>query len=547
VRLTKSFVMGRRAVAVVVAIATSACIAAVGDGGQRVSADEPPVVATTSGMLVGVQDPSGTREWRGIPYAAPPVGSLRWRPPQPVAPWTGTRLATEFAQHCIQPRFGGGTVGSEDCLYLNVFAPPTGTGAGPLPVMVHLHPGGNGFGGAYEEASSLVERGVIVVSLNYRLGVFGFVGHPALSAEGSLPEQGLLDQIAALGWVHDNITNFGGDPGNITLFGMSAGSFDTAALVASPLTRGMIQRAAIETAAFWTVTGVGNSLADKERFGLQTTEQFGCNQSADITTCLRSIPASELVEAAGPIDTQPMVGGIVLPRPVLDVFQQQGASVPLLIGSNREEAVFFLWPLSDPMRRGEFTRLTTDLLGTTKTAPALHLYPVADYDSNAWAAVAMFTDAIYTCPTRRLALAAATRAPTYRYLYTHVMQNDPDQAAVRAAHSFEDPFLWHHFYPLESGDPYSPTLIEEQLSATMASYWTNFAKRGDPNGAGLPTWPQYDPTAERYLVLDDVVGDDAAYHVPQCALMDPVAALFPRCNSLCHYYETAQWWHKFRD
>jgi para-nitrobenzyl esterase len=178
---------------------------------------------------------------------------------------------------------------------------------------------------------------------------------------------------------------------------------------------------------------------------------------------------------------------------------------------------------------------------------ALGLYPVADYDSNAWAAVAMFSDAIYTCPTRRLALAAAPHAPTYRYLYTHVMQNDPDQAAVRAAHTFEDTFLWHHFYSLESGDPYSPTLAEEQLSATMSSYWTNFAKRGDPNGPGLPAWPLYEPEAERYLVLDDVVRVDAAYHIPQCALMDSAAALFPTCTSLCHYYETAQWWHRFDD
>ena len=127
------------------------------------------------------------------------------------------------------------------------------------------------------------------------------------------------------------------------------------------------------------------------------------------------------------------------------------------------------------------------------------------------------------------------------------MENDPDQAAYRAGHTFEDTFLWHNFYPLRSGDPYSPTVAEDQLSATMSSYWTNFAKTGDPNGAGLPTWPTYDPTEERYLVLDDTVHADAAYHVPQCELMDTLPQPFPTCASLCNWFERAQWWHSIRE
>src|SRR5262249_3682987 len=167
--------------------------------------------------------------WRGIPYAAPPVGLLRWRPPAPVQPWVGVRDATTFMPQCIQLIDVNATDGSEDCLYLNIFVPLSATPSSRLPVMVHLHGGGNTFGAPYQDASAFVARDVIVVTLAYRLGVFGFVGHPALSAEGggSSGEYGVLDQIAALHWVHDNITAFGGDPTNVTLFGLSAGSFDT--------------------------------------------------------------------------------------------------------------------------------------------------------------------------------------------------------------------------------------------------------------------------------------------------------------------------------
>jgi para-nitrobenzyl esterase len=180
-----------------------------------------------SGVLVGSE-----AQWRGIPYAAPPLGALRWRPPEPVSPWSGVRPATAFAPASIQYDFNGGTLGSEDCLYLNVFAPSTASASSRLPVMVHLHPGGNAYFHPFINASAFTARGVVVVTLAYRLGVFGFVGHPALTAEGngSSGEYGLLDQLAALSWVRDNIAEFGGDSGNVTLFGSAAGSYDTVAL-----------------------------------------------------------------------------------------------------------------------------------------------------------------------------------------------------------------------------------------------------------------------------------------------------------------------------
>jgi para-nitrobenzyl esterase len=194
---------------------------------------DPLTVHTSAGDVQGISSGS-LHEWRGVPYAAPPLGPRRWRPPAPVSPWSGVRLADTFAPQCLQLGLSEPVEGSEDCLYLNVFAPAEAGGS--RPVMVHLHGGSNFFFHPYTNANALVERGVIVVTVGYRLGVFGFAGHPALTAEGggSSGEYGLLDQIAALQWVQDNIAAFGGDPGNVTLFGESAGSFDAVAIAASP-------------------------------------------------------------------------------------------------------------------------------------------------------------------------------------------------------------------------------------------------------------------------------------------------------------------------
>jgi len=515
------------------------------------------VVTTASGRVAGIANGS-VDEWRGIPYAQPPVGSLRWRSPQAPLPWGDTRDATHYGAHCIQLISETETEGSEDCLYLNVFTPANTAANARLPVMVHLHPGGNGFGWGYQnggrdgatffetpEFSRFTDRGVIVVTLNYRLGVMGWVGHPALTAEGSLPEQGLLDQIAALRWVQQNIGAFGGDPAKVTLFGMSAGSFDTVALAASPLAVGLFARAAVETDVFWQVTGDGNSLADKEQVGLDVANHVGCASATDVAACLRGTSAAALAVAAGAIDTSALVGGAVLPRSALAVFQERGAGVPLLIGSNREEAAFVIDSLPDPFRNADFVRNVNDLVGSKNQSSALKLYPASAYDSLQWDLVTMISDALYTCPTRRLALAASSHGATYRYLFTHVAENDPGQANFRAAHTFEDTYLWHHFDPrFEDGAPYVATPPEEALSTTMTSYWTNFAKTGDPNGAGLPSWPRFDQVQQRFQILDDAVHAEAGYHVAQCGLMDTLPRPYPFCGSLCRF-DSSGWLHRF--
>jgi para-nitrobenzyl esterase len=268
-----------------------------------------PVVHTAQGDVAGVANGS-VNEWLGIPYAAPPVGDLRWRAGAAPAPWSGTRDATSFGSDCIQLLANSNkkTEGSEDCLYLNVFVPSGTRASSKLPVMVHLHPGGNGFGAGYQTSGTFTDHGVIIVTLNYRLGAFGFIGHPLLSAEnnGSSGEYGLLDQIAALKWVQTNIAAFGGNPSNVTLFGSSAGADDAAALVASPLAAGLFQKAAIQGTWWQTVSGADTQMSDAETLGKKSFKATGCTTAA----CLRAVPAKELVQDAGSnLNIHPWTGG----------------------------------------------------------------------------------------------------------------------------------------------------------------------------------------------------------------------------------------------
>lgn len=480
-----------------------------------------PIVVTPSGALEGVAGGSGL-EWRGIPYAAAPVGALRFRPPASAGSWSGVRSATSFGSSCLQPDgFApdgsvASTLGSEDCLFLNVFAPFNAAASSRLPVMVHLHGGGNTFGWGYEDASAFISRGVIVVTLNYRLGALGFVGHPALSAEGggSSGEYGVLDQLAALRWVRDNIAAFGGDPANVTLFGFSAGSFDTVALMASPLAAGLITRAAVQGEAYWPLTGYNAHIADAESIGF---DGLGCGTATNVPACLRALPAEAIVREAGAMDVAPWVGGVVLPRSPLELVAERFQGIPLLVGFDREEDSIFEWQyLADPFTNKNWVHATTLLAGPPLAAKARALYPANQYESSKWAYITMATDAVRGCPTRRLASANVAHASTYRYLYTHVLENDPFYAQFKAFHGQEEALLWRWSF-------YTPTPSEQLLSQRMIGYWTNFAKTGNPNGPGLPSWPQYDLATEPVALLDNQIGLTRRYHAEQCALLDTVA------------------------
>jgi para-nitrobenzyl esterase len=480
-----------------------------------------------AGVLVGAEN-----EWRGVPYAAPPVGPLRWQPPMPVTPWSGVRDASSFHDPCIQPAFlpDGSvvTVGAEDCLYLNVFTPASASARSKLPVMVHLHPGGNFFGSPYTDAAAFTARGVIVVTVAYRLGPMGALGHPELTQQqGSSGEYFLLDQLAALQWVHDNIAAFGGNPGNVTLFGSSAGSFDTAGLMASPLSAGLIQRAAVQGISFWSLTGESNTVQDREGDGLRLADQTGCSSAADPIACMRALPADQIVLTVGGGDIGPTVGGKVLPKPIPQLLASR-TTVPLLVGFDREEdAGAYACPnnnsdcgpagLLTQNPNAAYSRGLNSIFGPNNFQTASGYYPISAYDSGLWAAVAAQTDAVRGCATRRLA--NADRAPVWRYLYTHRYENDPNLALFRASHVLEDPFLWDSDV---FGFGYTETPAEEGLSARLADYWTNFAKNGNPNGSGQPAWPQYNTTSEPTLVLDEQVSTVTNYHDSECSYVDTV-------------------------
>jgi para-nitrobenzyl esterase len=477
-------------------------------------------VHTRAGDVRGIAN--GTvDEWRGVPYAAPPVGAQRWRPPSAVPGWRGVRSAQEFAPDCLQLESATTTSGSEDCLYLNVFTPTRPRG--PLPVLVYLHGGGNFFGGPYTETTAMTSRGVLVVTVASRLGVMGFAGHPALTREGngSSGEYGVLDQIAALHWVQANIAGFGGDPDNVTLGGESAGSFDAVAIAASPLGKGLFRRLIVQTESVFAWNGLGK-IRDAEDIGKGVADAVGCAGAARELACLRSKAAVDLAIAAGPGDVAPWVGGAVLSAPPQELFARMKKPPPMLLGSNREEAVFFFdIPPPDPYGQAEFLADTDALVGADHGDRARRLYPLASYDSLYWNAVGMFTDVIYTCPIRDM---AGSGGSVYRYLYAHTFEGDEVNASLRAAHFGNEPMLWHNG-DLIGGYDFTPA--EDRLAGQMATYWTSFVKTGDPNGSGLPSWPRYSNGKEQSLVLDDRISVVSRYQRQQCQFLDRLPDVFP--------------------
>jgi para-nitrobenzyl esterase len=490
------------------------------------------IVQTKSGAVQGVNVGS-VNQWRGIPYAAPPVGNRRWKPPTPPAAWVGVRDGSAFGSHCIQLETLTTTLGSEDCLFLNVSVPVGTPPASSLPVMVHLHGGSNTFNWGYEDAHVFVDQGVIVVTLNYRLGMLGWLAHPALTAEGgSSSNYGLMDQIAALRWVQDNIAAFGGDATNVTLFGFSAGAFDTAALMASPLAQGLFKRVALQPEDFWTLTGAAFALSDVELMGEQLAQSIGCGDASVVLTCLRAMPADQLVLAWGVTEIDGVTDGKVLPKPVVELMQQTGGTMPMLLGSGREEWGYEVYDpdLPNPMSWDQYVLFSNDFVGESSGAKARALYPPHAYESTFWAFVDLGSDAIYNCPVRTLAL--ANHHPTYRFLSTHVMENDPSLAASKASHVTEEILLWGASNPDLLG-PYTETPAEEALSMRMERYWTNFAKTGDPNQLGLPVWPRYEPINTELLILDDVTyAASGDYHASQCQYLNTVP-IFPKCAAVC--------------
>jgi para-nitrobenzyl esterase len=478
----------------------TASAAAAGAGPAR-----SPIVRTADGRVQG-KTTEAMAEYLGIPYAAPPVGALRWQPPHPAAPWRGVRRATSFAPHCPQPASPFGVAStSENCLYLNVYAPAAARR--DLPVMVWIHGGSLlvGESDSYNPAP-LVRDGVLVVTINYRIGALGFLADSALAAAPGGPsgDYGLLDQQAALRWVQRNIRGFGGDPRNVTVFGESAGGLSTLAQVVSPGARGLFQRAIVESGSYSLIQ---QSQASAESAGAAFAAKVGCTASTAASTaaCLRRLPVPEIIDNEDFGGYQPNIDSAVLPQSVLTALASgQFSHVPVIIGTNHDEWRLFVG-LDELNGAAAVTaanygaEISSTLgLSATQTAAVVSEYPLSSYSSPAVALGAVGTDAIFACPALIEQIELSQYTPTYAYEFND--KNAPDRFLPSfgfpygAAHTFELQYLFDL-----SSTPYPGPLspAQQQLARAMQRDWTSFAKVGVP----AATWPQFSATSQQALSL----------------------------------------------
>lgn len=512
------------------AVDSGAPDAAAREAGAGDAGIAPVVISTASGPVKG-KLLARSRAFLGIPYAAPPTGKNRFKPPQPVQPWTKPRDATAFGPSCIQAKsmaMGLTTGFSEDCLTLNVFSPlPVPDKA---PVLVWLHGGGFVSGGSslptYNGQALAETRGVVVVTLNYRLGPMGFFTHPAV--EGGAANAGLLDQQAALTWVKDNIAAFGGDPTNVTLFGESAGSISTCLHLMMPGSQGLLHRAAMQSG----VCTYGHAtLAAAQKQGAELAKAVKCDAASDVAACLRAVPAETLFSAlplrAGfiygtGVAWSPVVDKKVIPgdpRALLKAGTYQ--KVPVLLGTNQDEGTLFLFlTFSTKMTESEYKTIVSALV-PGKQSEILSRYPVKNYTATAMfsapalAFADMLADLAFTCPARAMArtlAAAGQKAHLYRFTVTPSFGL---LSFLGAYHSAEIPFVFH------SSDAFSAA--EKTLSAQMAAYWTRFAQSGAPGGSGKAAWPAYSKAADAHLTLSTAgISQGSGLHSARCDFWDTI-------------------------
>ena len=464
------------------------------------------IVTTDRGPVRGIVTTT-LRMYLGIPYAAPPIGRLRWRPPTVHARWSTPLNATKFANHCPQEAsvFGTASV-TEDCLYLNVFRPKADDAAitsRTCPVMVWIH------GGAFTVGESddyipttLVQRGVIVVTINYRLGALGFLAHPALSAE-SLEHisgnYGIMDQQFALKWVKRNIASFGGDPDQVTVFGESAGGLSVLLQLASPLGAGLFHGALAESGSYGLTVP---TLADEEQHGQNFAASVGCvEQSAQ---CLRSRSTKKILANWGLFDSSPNVDGKVLSQSPDTAFATgQFNHVPLIHGTTHDEWRFFVALFFDlsgaPITPDEYSSVVESMVGPDAAPAVLGEYPLAYYESPDLAVGAIGADSIFSCPARAGDQVLAAQIPTFTYEFNDTSAPElflpPVSFPYGATHASELLYL----FTLSRGGQLDEA--QQKLSKDMIRYWTQFAKSGDPNSPGASFWPRYDIRTDEFQSL----------------------------------------------
>lgn len=491
---------------------------------------DPLLVTTSEGPIFGAMGTNGTRSWKGIPYAAPPVGELRFRAPSAVSPWIEPLAATSYASACVQVDERRRVIGAEDCLYLNVWAPPASRGQG-LPVLFWIHGGDNVIGAASDpwyDAEQLAERAnAIVVTINYRLGAFGWLAHPAFRSEnphGATGNYGLHDSIAALQWVRRNIAQLGGDPERVLVFGQSAGASNTCALVASPLARGLFSRAMMLSLSCHAVAEEGVASTNDV-----VTRELGCAGAPDVAACLRSksaaqlarLPGASLVPTDEPADYYETVDGWALPEhPELLLAKGKHNRMPMVVGTTRDEYAsiidLMLHEAVDTPAR--YANVLEGWYGARVAERILALYPFARYPDGRAAMVDIVSDSIMHCPTRRAALAAASSQaePVYRYWFAQVPTRGP-AAASGASHGVDVDYVFRFAAPSIGVDPTPEDLrVSDDVIASIAA----LARTGSPEGASSFAWPRYERGSEQLAVVSATPTAPPVFDPARCALWD---------------------------
>jgi para-nitrobenzyl esterase len=484
-------------------------------------------VRLDSGLISGVAGTNdAVRVFRGVPYAASPVGMLRWREPQPAKHWDGVRKADQFGATCTQPAFRGASASSnppntsEDCLFLNVWTAAASAGD-RRPVMVWIHPGGyqTGSGAAPGyDGEALAKKGVVLVTINYRLGVFGFFSHPELTKESEHHASGnyaLMDQVAALQWVQKNIAAFGGDPQRVTVFGDSAGSSSIANLMGSPRAKGLFQRAVGESGAWMGLSLTPTrTLAEAEQAGVKIAETLHAQTSDE----LRAVPAEDLLKAgrAG----GPVIDAWFLPEDVATMFAQgKQNDVPLIAGSNQDEGTFFLQPTT----AAKFIERSRTRYGDQANG-FLKLYPAgSDEEANASQLAAFRDELAFVMRVWARAQTKNGHSKAFLFYFTH--QPPPPVGATSrggfgsgATHGSEAQYIFGNLLP-----PRAWSDVDHQVSDMLSSYWVNFATSGDPNGKGLAKWAAFDDKkSDRPMVLGDQAEMGPAPNRAQLAFFEAV-------------------------
>jgi len=477
------------------------------------------VVQIDSGRISGTTQ-SGVSSYKGIPYAAPPVGNLRWRPPQPVASWTGTRPADKVGPLCKQKintedNGVGPPPDSEDCLNLDVYAPAKASQR-KLPVMFWIHGGGyvNGSGTAnLYNGTELARQGVVVVSINYRLGRFGFFAHPALTKEspdGPLGNYAFMDQIAALQWVKRNIAVFGGDPGNVTIFGESAGGGSVINLMISPAARGLFQKAISQSGIARIDFPYLNHENDSGTPSAEDQGKFFAMKmgvTTDDVNALRAIPAQQIIDAGDPDSSGgPMIGGKILTSRADVAFAAHAqAHIPFLLGSNASEFP----PPHSKHRQREFMRFPAE-----QGARLLAAYGSEEaYNTN------IVSDTLFTEPAHFLARTHSAVAPVFLYRFSVLSEQAPKELKA-AVHASDRQYVFKTL----SASPWPTGPLDEKAAALISAYWVAFAKTGDPNGGGRLKWPAYNPAADELINFEN--HGPVIERTPNVAALDAIAAIY---------------------